>query len=232
MAYRDDIKSALQKPPDNYGKLEEIYTIVRDIRYKRGEGFAESSVRDQIERNSSDSQFWRGIRDWFYSVDGLRQGVWGLRPDDGPLPVCGAEHDGLGLGRSGEGENHRRLRLCVAKHPHKLFDDLGRVESKTEYDLPSGDRVDVIYNLKRKNIIIAIEVKSRDSNEADIKRGIYQCVKYHAVLGAVEYSLRSIKVYLVTETPVQGNLAKLAKRLKIDIVTVAREWVQNYQGPA
>jgi hypothetical protein len=36
-------------------------------------------VRARIEERSSDSQVFKGQDDWFYSVDGLGKGVWGLR---------------------------------------------------------------------------------------------------------------------------------------------------------
>ena len=36
---------------------------------------------------------------------------------------------------------------------------------------------------------IAVEVKSRISNDADITRGIFQCVKYKVVLEAMQLSL-------------------------------------------
>ena len=37
------------------------------------------TVRGTLELNSSDSRAFNGHRDWFYSVEGIGQGVWGLR---------------------------------------------------------------------------------------------------------------------------------------------------------
>ena len=53
----------------------------------------------------------------------------------------------------------------------------------SEFVLLSGDRLDV-YFLQQDGKQIAVEVKSRISDDADILRGIYQCVKYKAVLAA------------------------------------------------
>ena len=39
--------------------------------------------------------------------------------------------------------------------------------------------------------IITIEVKSRDSNWADLRRGVYQCVQYRAVMEAQKKSRQS-----------------------------------------
>ena len=52
-----------------------------------------------------------------------------------------------------------------------------------EYTLLSGDRLDVYFQLKD-GTQVAVEVKSEISDDADILRGIYQCVKYDAVLKA------------------------------------------------
>ncbi len=76
----------------------------------------------------------------------------------------------------------------------------------------SGDRVDVVFCAERE--IVAIEVKSRDSNWADLRRGIYQCVKYKAVLLAQDDCL-PVDSWLVTETALDGDLKALAKKLGV-----------------
>ena len=86
------------------------------------------------------------------------------------------------------------------------------VRTETEVDLLSGDRVDVVLYCERKTV--AIEVKSRKSNEADLCRGVYQCVKYKAVLSAQDDRL-PVESWLVTETGLDGDLKGLAKKLGI-----------------
>ena len=50
--------------------------------------------------------------------------------------------------------------------------------------LPSGDTIDVLF---RNGLDwIAVEVKSSLSNSLDITRGLFQCVKYRAVIEAVQ----------------------------------------------
>ena len=58
--------------------------------------------------------------------------------------------------------------------------------------------------------ILAIEVKSRDSNWADLQRGIYQCVKYQAVLRAQVQGERTVRSLLVTGSELRPDLANLA----------------------
>lgn len=70
-----------------------------------------------------------------------------------------------------------------------------------EHVLLCGDRLDVFFLLKD-DTQIAVEVKSSISHDADILRGIYQCVKYEAVLNA-EQSVKgvhnTVKALLVLE---------------------------------
>lgn len=115
----------------------------------------------------------------------------------------------------GEGPNHKALREWVWKHPERVDKRLRDVDSKTEVDLLSGDRVDVVYRTSRQ--IVTIEVKSRDSNWPDLLRGIYQCVKYRAVMEAqeAETSGRRVRTLLVTETPLPSDLVRTAKRLHV-----------------
>ena len=101
----------------------------------------------------------------------------------------GSEKDGLPRGRGGEGINHKALRLWVKDNPEGVDRSFRSVRAETEVELLSGDRVDVVLYGERKTV--AIEVKSRDSNRADLQRGIYQCVKYKAVLSAQDDRLPS-----------------------------------------
>ncbi|MBJ3764390.1 hypothetical protein ILP92_16745 [Maribius pontilimi] len=129
-------------------------------------------------------------------------------------PEGGTEKDGLPRGRGGEGPNHKALRLWVQANPQALFPKLTISRSETEVDLLSGDRVDVVYYASESTI--ALEVKSKDSNEADLTRGIYQCVKYRAVMHAMDpRDDAEITAILVTEQKLPGYLKELAKRLNV-----------------
>lgn len=130
-----------------------------------------------------------------------------------PFHIEGTETDGLSWGRKGEGENHKALRLWVKDNPDRIERSLSSVRAETEVELLSGDRVDVVFCSDKE--IVAIEVKSRDSNWADLRRGIYQCVKYEAVLRAQETRDRSVRSLLVTEKVLQPDLKRLAKKLDV-----------------
>lgn len=133
------------------------------------------------------------------------------------METKGQERDGLRYGRSGEGGNHKKLRLWVKNNPAEVIAGLRGVKPKTEVPLDSGDRVDVVYYCNGKTV--AIEVKSSDSDQNDLKRGIYQCVKYQAVLCAqyrAKNKKRVVSSLLVTQRELDDELIELAKKLNVE----------------
>ena len=130
----------------------------------------------------------------------------------------GKEHDfGTGphkYGKGGEGEHHRLLRLWVKDNPGEVRAAYRTARTDTELPLDSGDRVDVAYFLRDRTVLL--EVKSRVSNEADILRGVYQCVKYRAVKAAMDARHDPlIEVYLVTEDKISTDILGHLRRLGI-----------------
>lgn len=96
----------------------------------------------------------------------------------------GEEDDGLRYSRKGEGPNHKALRLWVCANPGSIRRRFFSAVTETEVVLDSADRVDAVFNLKDE--VVAVEVKSRDSNLIDLRRGVFQCIKYRAVLDAMD----------------------------------------------
>lgn len=126
----------------------------------------------------------------------------------------GSEKDGIPRGRSGEGDNHKALRIWVTNNSKIVAPTLKGVRAETEVELLSGDRVDSVYYAD--GITLAIEVKSSTSNWYDLQRGIYQCVKYQAVLRAMDPREDAVvDVLLITEEPLDGNLRALAKLIGV-----------------
>lgn len=86
-------------------------------------------------------------------------------------------------GTGGEGEEHKALKEYIANHPESI--GVRKVTyTETEHSLLSGDSLDVYFECKKKQHF-AIEVKPATSSEADILRGVFQCVKYKAVMDAM-----------------------------------------------
>ena len=85
-------------------------------------------------------------------------------------------------GASGEGKEHKSIKEYICSHPESI--GIKKVVfAETEHDLLSGDRLDVYFEYNG-NKHIAVEVKPSTSPEDDITRGIFQCVKYQAVMDA------------------------------------------------
>ena len=127
-------------------------------------------------------------------------------------------------GSGGEGKDHARLKEYVARHPNK-FGITKVVSVEKEYELRSADKVDVGFFQKDKTTLV--EVKSRISSDVDLKRGIYQCVKYRAVycawwLDKIDVTEASdfVSVMLVTERNLPQELVELARKLKIKHKTI------------
>ncbi len=127
--------------------------------------------------------------------------------------LVGKERDGTGRG-GGEGVNHRALRLKVTREPSLVRRGLRPEDTETEVELLSGDRVDVVSVAK--DGTVAIEVKSRDSNWNDLRRGVYQSVKYRAVIAAQDIRQDpKVESWLVTEVELPRELKTLAGRLGV-----------------
>jgi hypothetical protein len=107
---------------------------------------------------------------------------FGLKPVKNQWAKISKELPRAGYGGVGESEEHKRLKEYISKHPQVL--DLPRSIGKgqIEYEFPSADAVDVLFIHGQK--WIGVEVKAKNSSIEDIARGIYQCVKYRALIEA------------------------------------------------
>jgi len=118
----------------------------------------------------------------------------------------------------GEGEQHKALKEYVAARPN-LFDLRSGVRAVMEHPLPSGDSLDVSFDNGRD--WVGVEVKSAISGLGDVTRGLFQCVKYRAVMEAVVVSEpreRSVRVVLVLEANLPPELVPLRNRLGVEVI--------------
>ncbi len=123
----------------------------------------------------------------------------------------------------GESEEHRLLKYYVARHPACMGLSPNHNTGETEFRLPSGDAVDVVF--KSEVAWIAVEIKSIISSEADIARGLFQCVKYRAVIDAwLGSEARSIpcRAILALACPLPQLLIPLRNALGVEVVENVR----------
>lgn len=166
---------------------------------------SDESKRGEVRKMNEDAHKY----DWNWVLDSL-----GLKPaqiyESEKLKKIKTSKFGAG----GEGKEHKAIKEYIASHPESL--GINKVVcAKTEYDLLSGDRLDVYFECKR-NRHIAIEVKPSTSPDEDILRGIFQCIKYQAVMDATRIfdNLNyDNEVYLV----VAGKLSSENRQIAIDL---------------
>lgn len=123
----------------------------------------------------------------------------------------------------GESPEHRRLKEFVARNPTVIGLPKTTHVGEMEYHLPSGDCLDVSFKSRR--LWVAAEVKSRLSDDADLVRGIFQCIKYQAILDAVllsESKASDARAILVLEASLPESLKPLCNLLGIEVVDGVR----------
>ena len=117
-------------------------------------------------------------------------------------------------GYGGEGAEHKALKNYVQQNPDKF--GIKRVlYSSTEKMLLSSDRLDVYFETQS-NMHVAVEVKPQTAPEEDVMRGIFQCVKYKAVMDAervADYGRYENEVILV----IGGEMSSSNKQLASDL---------------
>ncbi len=116
-----------------------------------------------------------------------------------------------------ESEAHNRLRQKIASNPAivGVKDAENGVE---EYILWSGDKVDVYFA----KAALAVEVKTANAGFSEIHRGIFQCIKYKAVLRAQQVYGREIPTadcLLALGGVLPEELKNIAKLFKVRVVS-------------
>lgn len=120
-----------------------------------------------------------------------------------------------------ESPEHLRLKTYVANNPSVVGLPRSARRGQPEYRFASADCADVVF--KTGNSFLAVEVKSRISNEHDLNRGIFQAVKYQALLRAEQRARReapTATAVLVTEKGLSVKLRNLANILGISVFKV------------
>jgi hypothetical protein len=119
----------------------------------------------------------------------------------------------------GEGEAHRRLKERIYNQPTLVGAPSRPTAREMEYPLPSADRLDVYFEYDRQQF--AVEVKASTSGTDDVARGLFQCVKYEAILQkwrAWESEEVDIHVVLALGGSIPPSLEGLRNALGVTVV--------------
>ncbi|NCN83245.1 MAG: hypothetical protein GW909_00025 [Sphingomonadales bacterium] len=149
------------------------------------EGFLAERVSEYTQLGLNEKRaylrgYWLDIFAYPYWDDVLEAfGLENSSPQESEL-IEEAKHD-AGAG-GGEGPEHLALKHHVRDNPTLVGLPITFPVGTEEEPLPSGDRIDVLF--KSAKLLLGVEVKSRISNDVDLIRGLFQCVKYRAVMDA------------------------------------------------
>ncbi len=125
--------------------------------------------------------------------------------------------------RGGESKAHKDLKRWVKENPKAVGISAQRCDADAEWPIPSGDSLDVFFRTRA--CWTAIEVKSIKSSDGDLMRGIYQCVKYQAVLEALLF-IEGNDVYVQVKLALEGGLSAplrtLSNRLGVTVIEYVR----------
>jgi hypothetical protein len=119
---------------------------------------------------------------------------------------------------SGESDRHRALKAFVAQNPTLIGLPKRTPVGRNEVAIASGDCLDVSFHLGAE--WIAAEVKTTLSDISDVVRGLFQCVKYRAVMEAVQAAdgcARNARVILVLEGKLAHDLVPLRNTLGVEV---------------
>lgn len=117
----------------------------------------------------------------------------------------------------GETPDHRRLKEFIAQNP-AVVGLPAKLNGTVEYTFLSADKIDVLFTTA--TTWIGAEIKGPNSDPADIVRGIFQCVKYQALIEAAQrYEQVSVesRVILVLGGALPTSLLRLVDLLKIEV---------------
>lgn len=135
-------------------------------------------------------------------------------------------------GSVGESDAHKALKEYVINNCETI-ENLRLLGCKkdcaeTEHLLPSLDRPDVLF--RNDGFSVACEIKSWHSDEDDLLRGIFQCVKYTALLNAI-HTLKgettASECILIVQEDLPRELQRVANRLRVPHIRLSRKKVGN-----
>lgn len=129
-------------------------------------------------------------------------------------------------GRGGESAAHKALKAYVKANPQVVGVEAGAAAFE-EYALPSLDTLDVLFKTATCWTVVEVKSSVSDGVPGDYERGLYQLVKYTALLQAMRGDARyavpdDIRVILVLESSLPATLSVLKTRLNATVMERVR----------
>ena len=172
------------------------------------------AIVEEIHADIFSYEYWDDLLEE-YELEPLDDGLEEDDQDDDEIskPTRG------GWSGKAESDEHKKLKEFIANNPDAV--GLGKKSKKgiVEYLFPSSDKADVVF--KNGSKYLGVEVKSLISNDDDINRGIFQCVKYQSLLRAEQKALMlppTARAVLVVERQLPSGLQNLSYILGIKVI--------------
>ena len=128
--------------------------------------------------------------------------------------VAAAQH-----GAGGENAEHKSLKEYVAQHPELAHLRKQAGPAELEHVFESADCIDILF--KHRDEWVGVEIKAALSSEADVMRGLFQCVKYQTLIEAQQrrqgLPLRS-RVVLVLGGTIPTRLLSVKHLLGLEVI--------------
>lgn len=152
-------------------------------------------------------------------------GYGALRPAKSKKPVSIVLPKVPTFRGASESSEHKALKAKACATPER-FKMWGNFKKGTpERLLKSGDEVDACFE---SNILwLAVEVKASHASNAELVRGVFQCVKYREVLRAEQIALGippNAQAILLTTRILDQNTKNLLQLLRLKAVEVPIAW--------
>ena len=169
--------------------------------FRRATSAQQRAILRRITDAVSSYQRWRDVLAHFEA-----------QPWKGPPPEAATPSSG---DHGGESPEHQAFKEAVRLHP--AWFGIPECPASVEYHFVTGDAVDVLFTQGTR--MWGVEVKSVVSQDGDILRGLFQCVKYRALLKAEQAAAGNacfVDVYLACEHEFPAKLLGVANVLGVE----------------
>nr|WP_314622612.1 hypothetical protein [uncultured Noviherbaspirillum sp.] len=146
-------------------------------------------------------------------------------PEPEPHATSGSVPGGGWAG--GESPQHRALKEYIAAHP-ELVGAPPNTKGLCEFALRSADAIDVLFRSRESWVGVEVKASTSEGNVRDYERGLYQIVKYRALLEAqtrIEHAAQppQVNVILALELALPNELRPVATALGIPLLEYVGE---------
>lgn len=122
----------------------------------------------------------------------------------------------------GESDAHKALKEYVLNNPQIVGADAAW-QGWPEYPLLSGDQIDVFFRGEDEWVGVEVKSSTSEGNFEDYRRGLFQVVKYKAVLNAQAkidrpFNPPKVRVYLVLEGKLPLELRETMRMLEVSVM--------------